>query len=117
VSTRPFLHHCAEPGGRFRFEEAMANRHSHKKLRAEIRARMRRTGESYQRARQSVLARAPVSASALEVDFVTFEFFGAPMTLATTAGGAVNTIAILNAGTEGPWPVPRLSWLLPRGTN
>jgi hypothetical protein len=29
----------------------MANRHCHKKLRAEIRSRMARTGESYQKAR------------------------------------------------------------------
>lgn len=35
----------------------MANRHAHKKLRAEIRARMARTGESYQRAHARILAR------------------------------------------------------------
>jgi hypothetical protein len=34
----------------------MANRRSHKKLRAEAKARMARTGESYQRALQQVLA-------------------------------------------------------------
>jgi hypothetical protein len=97
----------------------MANRHSHKKLRAEIRARMNRTGESYQRARQHVLADSPDPTPRLDVDLVRFRFFGAPMTLATTAGGVVNTVTILNAsaGAERPWPVPRLALLLPRGVN
>lgn len=36
---------------------AMANRHAHKKLRAEVRARMRTTGESYQRALARIRAR------------------------------------------------------------
>lgn len=94
----------------------MANRHSHKKLRAEILARMTRTGESYQRARQRILADAQDSAPRLDADLVRFRFFGAPMTLATTAGGVVDTVAILN-GRERPLPVPRLVWLLPRGVN
>jgi hypothetical protein len=97
----------------------MANRHSHKKLRAEIRARMNRTGESYQRARQHILADSPNPVPRLDVDLVKFRFFGAPMALATTAGGVVSTTAILDAsaGRDRPWTVPCLTWLLPRGVN
>ncbi len=60
----------------------MANRHTHKKLRAEIRARMDRTGESYQRARARVLSPAR-SAEDARTDLVSFSYFGLPGTLAT----------------------------------
>ena len=95
----------------------MANRHSHKKLRAEIRARMATTGESYQAAQQRILLRPRDERT--RVDLVAFRFFGVPLTLATTEGGLVHSVAVL-----GPTPVPGPSyrlplaaWFSPRGVN
>ena len=73
----------------------MANRHSHKKLRAEIRARMAKTGQSYQAARQRILARTADHGPA--VDLVPFRFFGLPMTLAIAEGGVVQSVAVLRS--------------------
>ena len=68
----------------------MANRRSHKKLRAEAKARMARTGESYQRALQQLLGaqaqRERFAAERAEVDgceLTEFTYFGRPMMLAT----------------------------------
>jgi hypothetical protein len=98
-------------------EEAMANRHSHKKLRAEIRARMAKTGESYQTARQRILMRA--NEQHPEVDLVPFRFFGVPMTLATAEGRSVHSVAVLRATPKfsRSYPLPLAAWLLPRGVN
>lgn len=60
----------------------MANRHAHKKLRAEVRARMRATGESYQQAHARVAAR-QVSATAPQTDLVPVSYYGIPLALAT----------------------------------
>ena len=57
----------------------MANRHTHKKLRVEIRARMAKTGESYQAARNRIVPRAV--RHAIAVDLIRFTRFGVPMTL------------------------------------
>jgi hypothetical protein len=62
----------------------MGNRHHHKKLRAEVRAAMTVTGESY----QQVLCRlrgVRSSAPALEprIDLIPIQYFGIPATLAT----------------------------------
>ena len=58
----PLLRYARAGVERSRNAGAMANRHAHKKLRAEIRARMAVTCESYQRARAHILARPPVRA-------------------------------------------------------
>jgi hypothetical protein len=93
----------------------MANRHSHKKLRAEIRVRMASTGESYQAARARIVTRA----MDVEIDLVPFRFFGVPMTLATAEGRIVHSIAVLRAtrGSAPSYPLPVAAWLRPRGVN
>jgi hypothetical protein len=60
----------------------MANRHAHKKLRAEVRARMAATGETYQQAHARVMNR-PVSVSAVKTDLVPVSYYGIPLALAT----------------------------------
>jgi hypothetical protein len=94
----------------------MANRHSHKKLRAEIRVRMARTGESYQAARARIVARSNVD---VEIDLVPFRFFGVPMTLATAEGRIVHSVAVLRAtrGSAPSYPLPLAAWLRPQGVN
>jgi hypothetical protein len=59
----------------------MANRHAHKKLRAEVRARMAATGESYQQAHARIATR-QVSA-APQTDLVPVSYYGIPLALAT----------------------------------
>jgi hypothetical protein len=95
----------------------MANRHSHKKLRGEIRARMAKTGESYQAARQRIVRR--VADVRTDVDLVPFRFFGVPMTLATAEGGLVHFVAVLRSTPTigGSFPLPFTAWLSPQGVN
>jgi hypothetical protein len=59
----------------------MANRHAHKKLRAEICARMRKTGESYQKARASILSERRLPN--VRADLLAVTWYGLPVTLAT----------------------------------
>ena len=80
----------------------MANRHRHKKLRAEVRTRMAKTGESYQTARERILARSTHTA----VDLVPFQFFGVPMTLATAEGNALHSVAVLRHAPRSARIVP-----------
>ncbi len=61
----------------------MANRHSHKKLRADIRVRMAATGESYQTARHRILLGTSPREHDVDVDLLATEYFGMPITLAT----------------------------------
>lgn len=61
----------------------MANRHSHKKLRAEIRARMAATGETYQKAHWQILGARAKTPNAGSADLVPITYFGVPATLAT----------------------------------
>jgi hypothetical protein len=99
----------------------MANRHAHKKLRAEIRARMARTGESFQAARNRIVSRAVLHAIA--VDLVPFSRFGVPMTLATFEGETVDSFAVLGqvprlaASMPRSFLVPTMRFLRPRGVN
>ncbi len=60
----------------------MANRHAHKKLRAEVRARMAASGESYQQAHARVATR-PIWATSPQTDLVPVSYFGIPLALAT----------------------------------
>jgi hypothetical protein len=59
----------------------MGNRHRHKKQRLEIRARMARTGESYQQALAKILHERAVPIA--DVDLVGIDYFGEPAALAT----------------------------------
>jgi hypothetical protein len=63
----------------------MGNRNHHKKLRAEARATMARTGESYQKVLVRLRARAQrrPAAEARQVDLLPVTYFGLPVTLAT----------------------------------
>jgi hypothetical protein len=56
----------------------MGNRRHHKKLRAEARARMARTGESYQQALDRIRGARGTNVALLRIDL-----FGVPATLAT----------------------------------
>jgi hypothetical protein len=60
----------------------MANRHAHKKLRAEIQTRMAATGESYQQAHARVATRR-LSPTAPQTDLVPVSYYGVPLALAT----------------------------------
>jgi len=94
----------------------MANRHSHKKLRAAILARMARTGERYQAAREHIVRRSKEART--EVDLVPFRFFGVPMTLATAEGGPVHSVAVLGRPRSSrSFPLPCVAWLSPQGVN
>jgi hypothetical protein len=95
----------------------MANRHSHKKLRAEIRARMAETGESYQVVRKRILARPSQHTHA--VDLVALTFFGQPVTLATAEGRSFHSITVIRhaQATARSFSLPWMTWLHPRGVN
>jgi hypothetical protein len=95
----------------------MANRHTHKKLRAETRARMARTGEGYQTARQRILTLAIMLPTT--VDLVPFRFFGRSMTLATAEGSVVHSIAVLTPALRSSqsYALPLAAWFRPRGVN
>ncbi|MEO8183776.1 MAG: hypothetical protein ABI895_33545 [Deltaproteobacteria bacterium] len=89
----------------------MANRHSHKKLRAEVRARMARTGESYQQARQRLLARQP-SLTAQPVsgfDLLEFSYFGKPAVLASWHSYGVPVAIVLSEAVRRPLMLPRFA--------
>jgi hypothetical protein len=90
----------------------MANRHAHKKLRAEIRARMRVTGESYQRARARILRSGRVRA-----ELTVAQHFGRPRTIATIEvyGVALNMVVPRLDARDTPLSTLRAS--LPRGVN
>jgi hypothetical protein len=98
----------------------MANRHTHKKLRAEIRARMRATGESYQKARARILSSGVRERP--RADLVPISYFGLPATLATIESQGVVVCAVVPSSTlwghryPHPFPLPLLRGLLrPRG--
>lgn len=95
----------------------MANRHANKKLRAAVRRRMARTGESYQTARQRVLEDQQRTES--PVDLVPFTYFGIPLTLVTSELDDIHAIAAIRH-TGYPmqsYPVPLAAWYRPRGVN
>lgn len=71
----------------------MANRHAHKKLRAEIRARMAATGESYQQAHARVATRQVTTAP--QTDLVPVSYFGIPVALATIESHGVSIAALV----------------------
>lgn len=88
----------------------MANRHSHKKLRTEARARKARTGESYQQARQRLLdltssfSSSPQACSGFNV--LEFRCFGKPAVLASWHSFGI-PIAMVLAEARRPLMFPR----------
>ena len=95
----------------------MANRHHHKKLRAEIRSRMTRTGESYQTALQRIAAMR--SEAFPRVDLVPVRFFGLAMMLATSESAEMHSVAVLGQTllSGGRPALPLAVWLRPQGLN
>jgi hypothetical protein len=95
----------------------MANRHTHKKLRAEIRARMIATGESYQKARARILS-SVAAQDRPRTDLVPVSYFGIPATLATLETHGVAVLAVVPSSTlwgrgyPHPFPLPLLRGLL-----
>jgi hypothetical protein len=89
----------------------MANRHAHKKLRAEIRIRMAATGESYQQAHARVATR-QVSATAPQTDLVPVSYYGIPLALATIEMHGMSVAVLVPSsrlwrhGYPGQSPVP-----------
>jgi hypothetical protein len=95
----------------------MANRHVHKKLRAEVLSRMRTTGESYQQALGCILS-SRSAAKRPRTDLVPFSYFGVQATLATIEmnGRAVAVVVpssrLWGRGYPHPFPVPLLRGLM-----
>lgn len=71
----------------------MANRHAHKKLRAEIRQRMAITGESYQAALQHLSARSATRAPSHALPALDTPLLGVPDLIATSYFGLSVTLA------------------------
>jgi hypothetical protein len=96
----------------------MGNRHHHKKLREQVRARMARTGESYQKA----LARLCADRASLErgntVDLVPIQYFGVAATLATyELVGRLVCVIVSSSQHQGPFPANPLIALASRGAR
>jgi hypothetical protein len=91
----------------------MANRRTHKKLRAEILARMSATGESYQQARARILSRA-APPNGVRTDLVPVSYFGLPGALATMESNGITVFALIPSSTlwgrgyPHPFPLPLL---------
>ncbi|WP_437315238.1 hypothetical protein [Sorangium sp. So ce385] len=94
----------------------MGNRHHHKKLRADVRARMARTGESYQRALARILDERSSPAPARGVDLVPIAYFGAPAALATfEIAGRLACLVVSSPHRPRPFPHDPLVALAMRG--
>ena len=100
----------------------MGNRHGHKQLRRAVRARMVRTGESYQQARAAVLAselpkglaRTRPAATTLGVDLLPIRYFGVDAALATfEIAGRLSVLTISSPYSRGPFPLNPLIALGP----
>ncbi len=92
----------------------MGNRHHNKKLRAEVRARMARTGESYQQALARVVDERAGSVLARGVDLMEIAYFGVPATLATfEIAGRLACVALSSCHLAGPLPRSVLLGLAP----
>jgi hypothetical protein len=89
----------------------MANRHHHKKLRVEIHARMARTGESYQKARDAILA--PPEPSSPVVELMSITSFGVPVTLAMFEGEDFSSFSLLGGQAPSQAPIAVSRFTLP----
>lgn len=85
----------------------MGNRRHHKRMRADVRATMAVTGESYQQALARLRdARRRAAMPTRDVDLIPIEYFGVPVTLATfEILGDLSCVAI--SGRRFPLPVPK----------
>lgn len=86
----------------------MANRHTHKKLRKEVRSRMARTGESYQQALQRTLARQTSTQRAVYIpvpDLIATSYFGVPITIAAYEVLSHLRVIVVS-GSGGPLGLP-----------
>jgi hypothetical protein len=98
-----------------RSHRPMGNRHHNKGLRTQVRARMARTGESYQKALARVLAERTSSAPG-SVDLVPIEYFGVPAALATyDLLGRLACVVVSGRGRPMPFPRNPLVALATRG--
>ena len=99
----------------------MANRHSHKKLRAMIRARMAVSGESYQAARHRLLQEREERAVRGEgVDLVAATYFGVPVTVATFDVLSRLHMVFVSGGHDllgSPWGLPSILRLRSEGVQ
>jgi hypothetical protein len=90
----------------------MGNRHGNKKLRLAVRARMARTGESYQKALSSLLhLEVPTQTSAGRgatddgIDLLPIRYFGAPAAIATfEIAGRLAVLVVSNPHRPAPFP-------------
>lgn len=91
----------------------MANRHSHKKLQAKIRARMAETGQSYQQARQTLIALRSSSSAAPQActgfELLEFHYLGKPAVLASWRSYGVPVAIVLSEVVRQPWRFPRFA--------
>ena len=85
----------------------MGNRHHHKRMRADVRAAMAVTGESYQQALSRLrAARRRAAAPPRDIDLITIDYFGIPLTLATfEILGDLSCVAM--SGGRFPQPFPK----------
>jgi hypothetical protein len=94
----------------------MGNRHHHKKLRTEVRARMARTGESYQKALARILDERSARVTDGTVDLVRIEYFGTPAALATfEITGRLACLVVSSPHHPRPFPDSPLVALATRG--
>ncbi|HYQ29209.1 MAG TPA: hypothetical protein VER04_18385 [Polyangiaceae bacterium] len=83
----------------------MGNRHHNKQLRAQVRARMAKTGESYQQALSRLSPRPSLGAQTTDVDFLRIDYFGTPLTLATfEILEQVSCVVLPSSGLPSPLP-------------
>lgn len=104
----------------------MGNRHGNKKLRLAVRARMARTGESYQKALSSLLhLDAAAHESKLQgatddgVDLLPIRYFGAPAAIATfEIAGRLAVLVVSSSHRRAPFPqTPLVALGLPRAVH
>ncbi|AUX19809.1 hypothetical protein SOCEGT47_002620 [Sorangium cellulosum] len=94
----------------------MGNRHHNKKLRADVRAKMARTGESYQKALARLLAERSAPGPVRGVDLVPIDYFGAPAALATfEIAGRLACLVVSSPHHPRPFPRGPLVALAARG--
>jgi len=94
----------------------MGNRHHHKKLRSEVRARMARTGESYQRALARILGERAPREAVDAVDLVPITYFGVQAALATfEIAGRLAWVVVSSRHLGGPFPKSPLFGLVAQG--
>jgi len=83
----------------------MGNRHHNKKLRAAARSAMAKTGESYQTVLSRVRLQRESAAPAADVDLISIDYFGAPLTIATfQIFGDLSCVVSPGSLSSGPFP-------------